>query len=196
MCIKKYGIVLIGIFASILAGCGTKNIGANDATVMANYLTNCSPKTRYGIYDIDNNGCMELLIAENDSHADTVTILTPDSQNQSLIEIGRYGSWGSMSYYPDGYILSGFTGQGIDETVIYKITDGKVSVVHKFWDNSGSVGDEYEYKVDDESVTEEKYYALYNQYTGNNDGVHIGYDDFIPIDEYDVMYNTILKYMH
>lgn len=194
MCMKKYGIIMISIFAFILAGCGARNVNEN-AAVMADYLTNCSEKTRYGICDIDNNGCMELLIAENNSHADSVTILVVDNLNHKLIELGNYGSWGSMSYYPGGYILSGFTGQGIDETVIYKITDGKVSVVHKFWDNSGSVSDEYEYKVDDESVTEEKYYALYNQYTGN-DGIYIGYDDFTPIDEYDVMYNTILNYMH
>ena len=97
-----------------------------------------------------------------------------------------------MSYYPGGYVVSGFTGQGVDETIVYKINDGIVSVVHEFWDNSGTLNDEYEYKIDGKSVTEKKYYELYNQYAGD-DGVYIGYDDFTPIDDYNVMYNEILK---
>lgn len=182
-------ITIIGI----LGGCGTKHTEA-DAEIIATYLDTCSDSTRYGLYDIDEDGHMELLTAENNSHADSVTVFAVDDQNHRLSEIGSFGSWGSMLYYSGGYIESGFTGQGIDETTIYRIADGRADVVHEFWDNSGTLDDEYVYKVDGESVSEEKYYELYEQYT-SGEGISIGYNDFVAVDEYNTMYEIILKNM-
>lgn len=177
----------------MLAGCGSKHVEA-DAEIIATYLDTCSDSTRYGLYDIDEDGHMELFTAENDSHADSVTIFAIDDKSHRLSEIGSFGSWGSMLYYSGGYLVSGFTGQGIDETQIYKIVDGKADVVHEFWDNSGTLDDEYFYKVDGKIVTEEKYHELYKQYT-SGEKTSVGYSDFIAVDDYNTMYEMILKNM-
>ena len=190
---KIHGLVVIILIMGLLAGCNSKHI-ENDTEIIATYLDTCSDSTRYGLYDIDEDGHMELLTAENNSHADSVTIFAVDDKNHRLSELGSFGSWGSMLYYSGGYIVSGFTGQGIDETQIYKIADGKADVVHEFWDNSGTLDDEYVYKVDGESVSEEKYHELYKQYTSGEE-ISLGYNDFVAVDDYDIMYKTILNNM-
>lgn len=163
----------------------------NDATVMAKYLMNCPERTRYGIYDIDGDGSVELYVAENDSHADCVTIFVIDSSSNELLELGSFGSFGSMTYYPGGYVIGGYTGQGEMNTRIAKITGETLTVVHTLWDNEGLVETGCEYKVDDVSVTKDEYYEIYNQYN-YDDAIYIEYSELIPIDDYDVMYNNIL----
>lgn len=192
---KKYGIIAIVIMMTALAGCKAKNGYSkieNEAIVMASYLTDyCSEETRYGVYDFDNDGNPELCTAENNSHADSVTVLAIDGTKYAVCILGNFGSYGSMSFYPGGYIVSGYTGCGEDTTKISKIDGGTLKVIHTLWDNEGLMGDECEYKIDDVTVTEEEYNETYFKYA-NGEDESIGYDNFTSIGDFDSTYENIL----
>lgn len=53
------------------------------------------------MYDLNSDGVKELLIAKNDNHATSVDVFTMDVKNRKLIEIGSFGSWGSIRFYPE-----------------------------------------------------------------------------------------------
>jgi len=187
---KKSVILLSAVILCLLCGCAksTKN---NTAKVMADYLDTCEPGTKFGIYDINNDGNKELLTAENNSHANTVKICAVNPKTQEITEIGEFGSWGSVMVNPENAcIIDGYTGQGIDETMIYKIEENKAELIVELWDNSGAVEEGYEFKVNGDTVPESQYYSVYDEYTSGKTE-RIGYNDFLDIEDYESNYKAL-----
>lgn len=186
-------IVIMSMFVCLLAGCDSpKKEAEQTAAKMADYLKVFDERAGYGIYDVNGDGRYEMLCAASDSHADGVYIIVQDPKTNELVNVGEFGSFGGMYYYPsEGYIISGFTGQGEDTTIVYKINDDSVSVEANLWDNTGTVGKVYEYRVNDAKVTKEEYYDVYKKYTSGEE-VSVGFSDLLKVEDYETNYENIL----
>lgn len=191
--LKRKTIILVMaiIMLFTVSGCGNKKQEAK-AKALADYISTCGERARYGLYDLNSDGSAELLIAEGDSHADSVTVCIYDEKKQSVNESGNFGSFGCMSCISEkGYIISGYTGQGIDETQIYEITANGIDVIASFWDNSGTIEPVHEYRVNDINVSEQEYYDAYMEYSAL-DRLTAGYSDFFVIKDYESNYKHII----
>lgn len=176
----------------MMSGC-SKNNDNNAANIIINYLNTCEQGTRYGIYDINKDGNIELLTAKNDSHADSVTVCTLDAKTNKLTELGTFGSFGNMTIYPEtGYIESYYLGQGITDITIYEIAGDNINTLATFWTNDGTLAETYEYKVNELSVSEEEYYEAYNKYS-STDSLNLNYADFAEYVDYETNYKDVCE---
>lgn len=192
---RKHILVLFCILATMPTGCKSKNADI-DAILMANYLSTCPENSRYGIYDVNSDGVYELLVAENNSHVNGVDIITINPKSHELTNVGCFGSWGRLTCYPKtGRLISGYLNQGCSEDFVYEISDGEAKIVATFWDNSGTLDDVYEYKINDVLVSEEKYNEELIKYYSDEGKLDVGYDDFMTIRDYDTNVENIKSQM-
>ena len=121
---------------------------------------------KFNLHDLDGDGTPELLVSENDGHANGVYIFTV--QNGKLRELGGYGSYGDFLYDPvNQRILSCFLGQGYFYETLYQLTDGQMVELITFHNNEGVTEDESEwyYEINDNRVTAEEYQAEQDRYS-------------------------------
>lgn len=123
----------------------------------------------FSIADLDGNGTPELLISNGYCHSAHVSVYT---FSDKLVPLGNYGSNGVLMYCAEkNIILSGYMGQGCDNSTYYSIENGEIEKLHSFYDNLGYVGDltlkiPLEYKIDDELVTKEEYDSAKQEFAG------------------------------
>lgn len=174
----------------LLIGCSNKDYKIT-TTILMNYLCTCESGSRYGIYDINNDGNIELLTVRHDSHADGITIHTLSNKTNKLTELGTFGSYGSIQIYPkDGYIEDYYLGHGITEIKIYTVTDDKLNTVVELWTNDGTLEDIPKYKVNGIPVSKENYIITYNEYTSSSE-LKITYNDLKEFINYETNYRDV-----
>lgn len=189
--ILKITLLLMGF--SMLVGCKAAN--KKDAKVMADYLDTIISGSRYGVYDLNNDGAFELVIAENDSHADSVDVVTIDKKTREAKLVGSFGSFGAMMCCPkERFILDYYLGQGVTDMTVYELLPYSVNIVHTFWDNSGTLNDTYEFTVDGKQVSEEEYNDIYNNYQFD-DEIYIGFNDLHEVEDHEANLKYIMELM-
>ncbi|MBP3460181.1 MAG: hypothetical protein J6K58_13305 [Lachnospiraceae bacterium] len=142
-------------------------------------------KPRFYLAFIDDDEIPELLIMDDYGHAAGVKVYTYDDD---IVEIGEFGSMGSMSYVQkEGLISSSFTGMGEFIDNIYEMEDGEASLIHSRHSYPDlSQDDPYTnllYEVDEIPVSKEEYDEDWQELWANYEWIYIGYDDGIPMDE-------------
>ena len=134
---------------------------------------------------IDDDNVPELILIENKSHATGVKVDT--YSQESVIEIGEFGSMGSMQYVErGGMILSGWSGMGECDSNFYQVEGGEAKLVCSLMSYEQPDGLYELYEIDGVSVTEEahdkKWEELYDAY----EYALIGYDDAFAIEETEI----------
>lgn len=152
-------------------------------------------KSRFDVYDINQDGTKELLLAENDSHADGINIISVNPKTGEKYIIGSFGSYGNMSYIYNNYeIISSYFGMGEFTSNVYKIYGNKLETVISLFDNEGAVveeSDEAEYKIDDKRVSKDEYDKAYKEYCESEYMTDIGYKYLIDAAKCENLADTI-----
>jgi len=193
--IKPIAILVIAALAALLSGCSNPN---TPSTSESRTLTYSAPETsqptstsaesawkelyttelekhigsfspKFNICDLDGDGTPELLISDDDIHADGGEIYTV--YNGKLYDLGGYGSWGEFQYdLVNDYIVAGHTGQGETYISVYRLKNDKMIEIISFHDNMGSVADESQwvFEVNGKSVTQEEYQTECDKYLSGN----------------------------
>lgn len=175
--------IIIGIFL-LLAGCGTES---SYTTAYQRFLETYVKENRYAhmarvmLAFIDDDDIPELILIEDNSHAARVKVYT--YYQESLIELGEFGSMGSMLYVEKGgMILSGFTGMGECDSDFYHVEGGEAKLVCSMMDYQPLEGSPF-FEIDGVRVTEETYNKKWEELFDTYEYIWIGYDDALPIGE-------------
>ena len=171
----------------LLAGCVTESSYTTayrqflEAYVKENKFAH---RARVMLALIDDDNVPELILIEDNSHAARVKVYT--YYQGSVIELGEFGSTGSMLYAEKGgMILSGFTGMGECDSDFYHVEDGEAKLVCSMMEYQPLNGSPF-YKIDGVSVTEEAYNKKYEELFDTYEYIWIGYDDALAIWESDL----------
>ena len=93
----------------------------------------------YGVGDIDGDDIPELFMIRGDSHIDTVTIYSYDSENNEAVYIGDFGGFGSCNcVLGENKIISSYGNGGYYFTCVTEIGPGKQPVLVDVILNNGS----------------------------------------------------------
>ena len=138
--------------------------------------------TRATLAFIDDDNVPELLLIESFNHPAGVKVYT--YYQESVIELGEFGSFGSMQYVEKGgMIFSGWSGMGEGVANFYQMEDGEAKLVCSIRDYEPFDGSPKTYEIDGVSATEEennkKWEELYDAY----EYVLIRYDDAFVVQE-------------
>ncbi|MBD5462757.1 MAG: hypothetical protein HDR24_06820 [Lachnospiraceae bacterium] len=139
---------------------------------------------RFNLVFIDDNEIPELLLMEDNSHANGVKVYTYNQE--MVVELGEFGSSGWMQYVERGGMIFGhFMGFGESINNFFRIEEGKATLIcnlHSWPDYSSEDFTEF-YEIDGISVEEEIYQAKWKELYEDHEYVLIGYEDGIPIKE-------------
>lgn len=146
---------------------------------------------------------MDIAYCYDYSHAASVTICRYNFETKEVEDLGSFGSYGSMAYYPGCNIFYTFySGMGYNYfEYLYLDENNKEVSLHNFQDDSGLIDfadyeahpEDYEgldlpelyFRVNDEDVTEEEYNALHKAWREV-------YGDLVSLSIYDMMpYNDM-----
>lgn len=110
----------------------------------------------FGFGYINNDNIPELLISEGTAHASKVLVVT--YVNGRAVEVGSYGSNGTMEYAErESVIVDLYSKSGnVYETIYRMDDDGSGKKIVSYFSNSAS-GNELLYKINDVEVTEEEF---------------------------------------
>ena len=137
---------------------------------------------RFDLVFIDDNEIPELLLMEDNSHANGVKVYTYNQE--MVVELGEFGSSGWMQYVErGGMIFSHFIGFGESINNFFMIEEGKAALIcnmHSLPDYSSEDLTDF-YEIDEISVEEEVYQAKWKELYEDHEYVLIGYEDGIPI---------------
>lgn len=135
---------------------------------------------------IDNDNVPELLLIEDNSHASGVKVYT--YYQNSVIELGEFGSMGSMQYVEKGgMILSAFTGMGESDADFFQIENGEAKSVCSMMGYQPSDESPKSYEIDGVSVTEEAYLKKWQELYDIDEYAVIGYEDALTIRESEIV---------
>lgn len=139
---------------------------------------------RFNLVFIDDNEIPELLLMEDNSHANGVKVYTYNQE--MVVELGEFGSSGWMQYVErGGMIFSHFMGFGESINNFFRIEEGKAILIcnmHSLPDYSSEDLTDF-YEIDEISVEEEVYQAKWKELYEDHEYVLIGHEDGIPIKE-------------
>ncbi len=121
---------------------------------------------RFGLAFIDDDSIPELIWTDNMYHASGVWIAFYNDGEVKVISnydgdrvgFGEYGGFAYAKY--ENRILSYYMGMGIQILTQYHLTDG-LELMQDFY-LEGDVNEKSYFKMDDEDVTEEKFYEVYD----------------------------------
>lgn len=134
---------------------------------------------------IDDDNVPELLLIEDYNHPAGVKVYT--YYQESVIELGEFGSIGSMQYVErGGMIYSGWSGMGEGVSDFYRMEDGEAKLVCSIRSYEPFDGSPKTYEIDGVSAAEEavniKYEELYDAY----EYTLIRYDDAFAVQESEI----------
>lgn len=139
-------------------------------------------RARIALAFIDDDNVPELLLIEDNSHAAGVKVYSYDQE--SVIELGEFGSTGSMQYVErGGMVLGAFTGMGECDDNFFRVEGGEVKPVCSLMSYQPPDGRPQVYEIDGISVTEEVYHKKWEELYDTYEYVVIGYDDALAIGE-------------
>ena len=151
-----------------------------------------NPEARFSLGYLNDDDVPELFIYEGWYHQAQVSIYHYSDDKAENIGADGYsfGSWGSLAYKErEGIIISNYSGMGISDTGIFEWDGENVRNIVSFSDYSG-MGDDFTegamYTIDSEEVTEDEFYARFDEMTEND--VFVQYDDAYEIDDYNIAY--------
>lgn len=137
---------------------------------------------RVALAFIDDDNIPELLLIEDNSHATGVKVYTYDQE--SVIELGEFGSMGSMQYVErGGMILGTFTAGGEFDDNFFRVESGEAKPVCSLMSYQPPDGRPEVYEIDGVSVTEEVYNKKWEELYDTAEFVVVGYDDALAIRE-------------
>lgn len=129
---------------------------------------------------IDDDNTPELLLIEDNSHASGVKVYT--YYQGSVIELGEFGSFGSMQYVEKGgMIFSGYSGMGVGSSQFFQMEDGEAKLVCSMMSYQPFDGSPETYEIDDISATEEAFHKKWEELYDAGQYIAIGYDDGLDI---------------
>lgn len=129
---------------------------------------------------IDDDNIPELLLIEDNSHASGVKVYT--YYQGSVIELGEFGSFGSMQYVEKGgMIFGGYSGMGVGSSQFFRMEDGEAKLVCSMMSYQPFDGSSETYEIDGVSVTEEAFHKKWEELYDADEYTAIGYDDGLDI---------------
>lgn len=129
----------------------------------------------FDLYDIDNDGTPELIVAFGNYHAAMVTIYSVcDGEVKKLCdpaigdEYSGFGSWGTAQVAEGGYIASRYSGMGSGYADYYRLENGElthlVSSEHHMYFTDESEEERDKFVIDGNEVSEEEYKEAAEKY--------------------------------
>ena len=126
------------------------------------------PDMAFDLVFIDDDNIPELVVSEGLAHVAGCNIYT--MYNGSCVELGNYGVYGEIGYVKyDGDIMVADVNQGYSTYFVAEIKDGAIQTVMTAFDNTGAVMSEaeYEFKVNDNIVTQNDFQSKVSPYFGD-----------------------------
>ena len=139
---------------------------------------------RFSLAFVDNNDIPELLLMEDDCHAEGVKVFT--YYQDQVVELGAFGSFGLMQYVERaGLIFSHYMGHGESDNDFFEIKEGQAVLIcnmHSTPHRKNGI-DTSLYEIDGVAVNEKTYRARWKALYEDQDYVLIGYKDGTPVEE-------------
>ena len=126
----------------------------------------CTKFSGFSLYDISGDGIPELIIGEDTCHYAACRVY---SFQDSLIDLGKMGTYGEIGYYSDNNIIVQYDlSQGYEFTSYSRLENGGITTLAYFNNNYGAAAGEPElyFKINEENVTHEEYEAALDEYRG------------------------------
>ena len=139
---------------------------------------------RFSLVFVDDNDIPELLLMEDDCHAEGVKVYT--YYQDQVVELGSFGSSGLMQYVERaGLIFSHYMGHGESDNDFFEIKEGQAVLIcnmHSTPHRKNGI-DTSLYEIDGVAVNEKTYRARWKALYEDQDYVLIGYKDGTPVEE-------------
>lgn len=139
---------------------------------------------RFSLVFVDDNDIPELLMMEDDCHAEGVKVYT--YYQDQVVELGSFGSSGLMQYVERaGLIFSHYMGHGESDNDFFEIKEGQAVLIcnmHSTPYRKNGI-DANLYEIDGVAVNEKTYRARWKALYEDQDYVLIGYKDGTPVEE-------------
>ena len=139
---------------------------------------------RFSLVFVDDNDIPELLLMEDDCHAEGVKVFT--YYQDQVVELGAFGSFGLMQYVERaGLIFSHYMGHGESDNDFFEIKEGQAVLIcnmHSTPYRRNGI-DTSLYEIDGVAVNEKTYRARWKALYEDQDYVLIGYKDGTPVEE-------------
>lgn len=136
---------------------------------------------KFELIFVDDNDLPELLITLGGAHISSPQYYT--YQNDSLVDLDHYGSFGTTFYAPrTGQLIASGMSHGYDFATYYKLENASVIKENSVSDNVGAVVNESEkeYYVDEVKVSQDEHQAIVDYYNNNYSyieaGINTGFD--------------------
>lgn len=139
---------------------------------------------RFSLVFVDDNDIPELLLMEDDCHAEGVKVFT--YYQDQVVELGAFGSSGLMQYVERaGLIFSHYMGHGESDNDFFEIKEGQAVLICNMHSTSYRKNgiDTSLYEIDGVAVNEKTYRARWKALYEDQDYVLIGYKDGTPVEE-------------
>ena len=141
-------------------------------------------RARFSLAFVDDNDIPELLLMEDDCHAEGVKVFT--YYQDQVVELGAFGSFGLMQYVERaGLIFSHYMGHGESDNEFFEIKEGQAVLIcnmHSTPYRKNGI-DTSLYEIDGVAVNEKTYRARWKALYEDQDYVLIGYKDGTPVEE-------------
>ena len=139
---------------------------------------------RFSLVFVDDNDIPELLLMEDDCHAEGVKVYT--YYQDQVVELGAFGSSGLMQYVERaGLIFSHYMGHGESDNDFFEIKEGQAVLIcnmHSTPYRKNGI-DTSLYEIDGVAVNEKTYRARWKALYEDQDYILIGYKDGTPVEE-------------
>ena len=139
---------------------------------------------RFSLAFVDDNDIPELLLMEDDCHAEGVKVFT--YYQDQVVELGAFGSFGLMQYVERaGLIFSHYMGHGESDNQFFEIKEGQAVLIcnmHSTPYRKNGI-DTSLYEIDGVAVNEKTYRARWKALYEDQDYILIGYKDGTPVEE-------------
>ncbi|MDE6883243.1 MAG: hypothetical protein K2P48_09030 [Lachnospiraceae bacterium] len=139
---------------------------------------------RFSLAFVDDDDIPELLLMEDDCHAEGVKVFT--YYQDQVVELGAFGSSGLMQYVERaGLIFSHYMGHGESDNDFFEIKEGQAVLIcnmHSTPYRKNGI-DANLYEIDGVAVNEKTYRARWKALYEDQDYVLIGYKDGTPVEE-------------
>ena len=139
---------------------------------------------RFSLVFVDDNDIPELLLMEDDCHAEGVKVYT--YYQDQVVELGSFGSSGLMQYVERaGLIFSHYMGHGESDNDFFEIKEGQAVLIcnmHSTPYRKNGI-DTSLYEIDGVAVNEKTYRARWKALYEDQDYILIGYKDGTPVEE-------------
>ena len=134
---------------------------------------------------IDDDNVPELLLIEDCIHPAMVNVYA--YYQESVIELGEFGSFGSMQYVErGGNIFSGWSGMGEGVSNFYRVEDGEAKLICSIRSYEPFDGSLKTYEIDGVSAAEEEYDKKWEELYDTYEYTTISYDNAFAIQESEI----------